>query len=75
MITHTILTAHYQNGRWGTNCASVRIHDDGRACFCNGFGDPLACADQVDAEQRFYRFLADHKPADTLTMRLIGRDA
>ena len=75
MNTHTILTAHYQNGRWGTNRASVFICDDGRACFSNGFSDPLACADQVEAEQRFYRFLADYKPADALTMRLKGFDA
>lgn len=75
MANHTVLTAHYQNGRWGTNCASVRIHDDGRVCFCNGFGDPIACRDQIEAERRFHTFLADYKPADTLTMRLKGFDA
>ncbi len=69
MAIHTVLTAHYQNGRWGTNCASVRIHDDGRACFCNGFSDPLACRDQIEAERHFYSFLADCKPADALAMR------
>lgn len=75
MSALTILTAHYQNGRWGTNRASVRVHDDGRASFCNGFSDPLACRDQTDAERHFYSFLADHKPADALAMRLLGDNA
>ena len=57
-----ILTAHYENGRFGSNKATVNLRD-GRYTFCNGYSDPWAARDLNHAEDMFYEFLADKVPA------------
>ena len=66
----TILEAHYRNGRWGTQRASVFV-EGGRAYFNNGFADSLCCRSLADAEAHFHSFLADMIPADALAMRMM----
>lgn len=68
MNATTILQAHYQNGRWGTQRASVFV-EGGHAFFNNGYADSLRCRSLADAEAHFHSFLADKVPADALTMR------
>lgn len=55
----TILQATYQNGRWGSNRASVSTWSDGHITFCNGFADPMVYPDYSAAKRAFHSFLAD----------------
>lgn len=57
----TVIEAHYENGRWGAQRASVTLWNDGRYTFCDGHGDPWACKSYADAKRRMRDYMADKR--------------
>ena len=48
----TLATKQVPNGRWGDHTVSVRVDDEGRHLYCNGWSDPLECS-KADAFRYF----------------------